>query len=267
MPWPGRVQERTIDGAKYLVLDRWPLSASVRRRLTRASHVHVDGLGQPHLQWLPEAAPDIKALIVTDVAVKDPGELAQLSRLEELTLFVGEPSADYMATPLPHLRRLDMRYWERLQPLLGSPQLQRLMLEKASGTALTKVSNWNNLISLDLRSPRPLDLSTLRPSGVLRRFALASARLKTPVLLRPFPSLQVLELDRVSGWDPQELVVANELRRLVVEESGEVPEQLLLGLDSIEELIMVGREYALSKEFQNALKSRGVRLHLPPGES
>ena len=264
----GRDRTRRLDGTTYVVVQE-PLTSRHERLLNRRRAVQIDGMDPPSagVDWLTPWAATIERLLITDRSVTDISALSGFTHLEYLALYggtlKGRNNRVHIST-LSALRDFEATWFEVLGDVFASATIERMLLERPPTDVFRLSARMPALKRLDLRGARKVhDIPRLDQPSRLTHLKITQAKIDTIDGLSDHPNLESLDLDSVTGLhDLSPLRDMSNLRRLVLEDCGEIQTLSVLANTKIKELILVGTTNILDGDLR-AVGRRLVRAAFP----
>lgn len=258
----GRDRTRNLDGITYVVVQE-PLTSRHERLLNRHHAVQIDGIDQPSagFGWLTPWAATLERLLVTDRSVTDISALSRFTNLEYLALYCGTlkgRSNRVRISALRALRDFEATWFQVLDDAFASTTIETMLLETPPADVFRLSARMPALRRLDLRGARKVhEIPRLDEPSLLTHLKITLAKIDTIDGLSDHPNLESLELDSVTGFhDLRPLRNMPNLRRLVLEDCGEIQTLSVLADTKVEELILVGTTNILDGD----LRAVGRRL-------
>lgn len=264
----GRDRTRTFDGVRYVVVQS-PLTKAHRRRLNRYHAVQVEQVNPPvrDLGWLTPWAGRVERLLITDYSITDISALEGFAGLECLALYTGKlrGRGNRIAFDrFPRLRSFAAFWFPVLEGVFGSRTVEDLYLERPPSYVFERCAEMPALRKLDLGGARKVArIPRLSEPSRIRHLRIAIGRFEDVHGLVSYPNIESLELCDVSGVrDLSVLRGMSRLRRLVLEDCGEIETLAFLADMPIEELFLIGTTNILDGELR--VIGAGLRgVHFP----
>lgn len=253
----GRDRTRRFEGVTHVVVQE-PLTTRHERLLNRHSAVQIEQMDPPTagLDWLIPWAPTIDRLLVTDLSVTDVSALTQFTRLTHLTLYCGILKGHdnrVAISALSTLREFAANWYEVLNDVFASPSIERLYLDNPPADVFRRCAQMPALTSLDIRGARKVrEIPHLDQPSNLKYLKIALAKVDDIDGLADHPSLESLELEAVKGARNLAALgdMAN-LRRLLLEDCGEIETLSVLNSAGLEELFLIGTTNILDGDLRS----------------